>query len=118
MGRVPGINIRQFSTSAGSSSTVSTDGLEKLRKIAMLSKSNPDFIFRDKLSKILYDREIFQIAFDKLKSKPGNMTPGILPTTLDGLSIEVIDEIIYSLRKGAFRFQPGRRYKYLKQMER
>ena len=109
MGRVPGINLRQFSTSAGSSSTVSTDGLEKIRKIAMLSKSNPKFIFRDKLYKILYDREIFQIAYDKLKSKPGNMTPGILPTTLDGLSIEVIDEITNSLRKGTFRFQPGRR---------
>jgi nicotine oxidoreductase len=109
MGRVPGINLRHLSTSAGSSSTVSTDGLEKLRKIAMLSKSNPNFLFRDKLYKILYDREIFQIAYDKLKSKAGNMTPGILPTTLDGLSIEVIDEIINSLRKGTFRFQPGRR---------
>jgi retron-type reverse transcriptase len=37
------------------------------------------------------------------------MTPGILPTTLDGLSIEVIYEIIHSLRKGTFKFQPGRR---------
>jgi hypothetical protein len=56
----------------------------------MLSKSNPNFIFRDKLYKIIYDRKIFQIAYDKLKSKPGNMTPGILPTTQDGISIEVI----------------------------
>lgn len=68
----------------------------------MLSKSNTNFIFGDKLYKILYDREVFQIAYNKLKSKPGNMTPGIIPTTLDGLSIEVIDEIINSLRKGTF----------------
>ena len=37
------------------------------------------------------------------------MTPGIVPTTLDGMSIEVIDEIIESLKNGSFRFQPGRR---------
>jgi retron-type reverse transcriptase len=109
MGRVPGIKLRHFSMSAGSSSTVSTDGLGKLRKIAMLNQTNPNFIVTDKLYRILFDRGIFQIAYDKLKSKPGNMTPGILPTTLDGLSLEVIDEIINSLRKGTFKFQPGRR---------
>jgi retron-type reverse transcriptase len=109
MGRVPGIHLRHFSSSAGSSSTVSTDGLEKLRKIAMLSKTNANFIVTDKLYRLLYDRVIFQIAYEKLKSKPGNMTPGILPMTLDGMSLEVIDEIINSLRKGTFKFQPGRR---------
>ena len=37
------------------------------------------------------------------------MTPGIVPTTLDGLSVEVVEEIIQSLKDDTFKFQPGRR---------
>lgn len=37
------------------------------------------------------------------------VTPGINPTTLDGLSLEVIDNIIWKLRTGHFQFSPGRR---------
>lgn len=57
----------------------------------------------------MYDRSIYEIAYNKLKSKPGNMTPGITPTTLDGMSIEVIDDIIDKMRDSSFRFSPGRR---------
>lgn len=52
---------------------------------------------------------MYEIAYDKLKSKPGNMTPGITSTTLDGMSKEVIDKIIEQLRIGSFKFTPGRR---------
>lgn len=37
------------------------------------------------------------------------MTQGITPTTLDGMSEEMVMEIIDSLRKETFKFQPGRR---------
>lgn len=37
------------------------------------------------------------------------MTPGITPTTLDGFSIEVIEEIIEKLKDESFSFSPGRR---------
>ena len=37
------------------------------------------------------------------------MTPGIVQNTLDGMSIEVIDEIISTLKDGTFNFLPGRR---------
>ena len=59
--------------------------------------------------RLLYDKELFYAAYDKLKSKPGNMTQGITPTTLDGISSEVLEEIIESLKNGNFQFQPGRR---------
>lgn len=57
----------------------------------------------------MYDRNLYQAAYDKLKSKPGNMTPGMTPTTLDGMSLEVVDELISSMRAETFDFQPGRR---------
>lgn len=108
-GRVPEISVCMYSTTAGGSSTVSTDGLGKIQKIRELCVENKEFIVTDKLYKILYDKELYYVAYDKLKSKPGNMTPGIVPTTLDGLSVEVIEEIIQSLKDDTFKFQPGRR---------
>lgn len=107
--RIPVICSRNLSTAASSSSTVPTNAVARLRKIAELCKENPQFIVNDRLFRLLYDREIYMLAYEKIKSKPGNMTPGIVPTTLDGMSIEVVDEIIASLKNGSFRFQPGRR---------
>jgi nicotine oxidoreductase len=109
MGRFPGYGVRCLNNIAGASSTVSTDGINKLRRIFDLCKENPRYIARDKLYKLMYDANLYMLAYDKLKSKPGNMTPGITPTTLDGMSIEVINDIIDSMRDGTFQFSPGRR---------
>jgi hypothetical protein len=38
--------------------------------------------------KLMFDKRMYEIAYHKLRSKPGNMTPGIIPTTLDGISME------------------------------
>jgi group II intron reverse transcriptase/maturase len=108
-GRIPGNGVCNLSTIAGGSSTVSTDGLRKLQKIRELCEANKEFIVNDKLYRLLYDKKLYYVAYEKLKSKPGNMTPGITPTTLDGLSVETIEEIINSLKDESFRFQPGRR---------
>lgn len=107
--RIPGIGVCSCSTVAGSSSTVSTDGLGKLQRINELCFSNKDFVVHDKLYRLLYDKQLYFIAYNKLKSKPGNMTPGITPTTLDGMSDEVVEEIIERLKDGTFKFLPGRR---------
>lgn len=53
--------------------------------------------------------ELYLAAYQKLRSNPGNMTPGINPTTLDGMSEEVLYDIINKLRSGKFQFNPGRR---------
>jgi hypothetical protein len=36
----------------------------------------------------LFDDQIYKIAYEHLKSKPGNMTPGTDEETLDGISVE------------------------------
>ncbi len=59
--------------------------------------------------KLMFKPKLFELACQKLKSKPGNMTPGIVPTTLDGFSIEIINEIIGKLKDESFKFSPGRR---------
>lgn len=70
---------------------------------------NSNFVVTEKLYRLLYDRRLHQAAYEKLKSKPGNMTPGIVPTTLDGMSNDVLDDIVNKLRDNTFEFQPGRR---------
>lgn len=108
-GRRPVIATRTFSTSTEGFSNGSTNAVEKIRKIAELCKENPDFVVTDKLYRLLYDKKLYYIAYEKLKSKPGNMTPGIVPTTLDGMSTEVIAEIVEKIKNESFEFKPGRR---------
>jgi retron-type reverse transcriptase len=57
----------------------------------------------------MYNHRLYEIAYDKLRSNPGNMTQGINPTTLDGLSFETIDGIINLIKSDKFQFSPGRR---------
>lgn len=52
---------------------------------------------------------MYLIAYNKLKSKPSMMTPGISPRTLDGMSSEVLDKLIFQMRSESFSFSPGRR---------
>ncbi|CAG8976715.1 hypothetical protein HYALB_00008477 [Hymenoscyphus albidus] len=49
------------------------------------------------------------MAYQSLKSKPGQMTPGVNPETLDGMSSIVIETMVDKLKSESFEFQPGRR---------
>lgn len=55
------------------------------------------------------DIDFLGVAYEKLKSKPGQMTPGVNPETLDGMSHEVLQDIAQKLKTEEFQFQPGRR---------
>ena len=59
--------------------------------------------------KFMLDKRMFEIAYAKLRSKPGNMTNSLNPTTLDGISGEWISKTIESLRDESFQFSPSRR---------
>jgi group II intron reverse transcriptase/maturase len=110
-GRVPDLNIRSISSAAGETSTVKSDATLKLLNLAEFCKSHPHDPITEKVYRYMYDPKLFEMAYNKLKSKPGNMTPGIVPTTLDGMSREVIDQIIFGLKDQSFKFTPGRRIK-------
>lgn len=64
---------------------------------------------KENVYKFLLDPCMFEIAYTKLRSNPGNLTPGINPTPLDGINAEWIQEIIASLKDESFQFTPGRR---------
>jgi hypothetical protein len=99
------IQSRNNSTSTGRTTNV----LKKLDDLHNRSKSTNKVIDRKLYKDFLLEKDMYLAAYQRLRSKPGMMTPGIDPTTLDGLSPTVIQEIISKLSTGEFKFTPGRR---------
>jgi group II intron reverse transcriptase/maturase len=100
------IALRQHSTGTGCSTNV----MSKLSDLHNRSKSFPNQpIDRDLYKTFVLNKDMYLVAYNRLKSKPGMMTPGISPRTLDGMSSEVIDKLITQLSSESFSFSPGRR---------
>lgn len=89
--------------------TVKSKIAQDLGEIYKRSQINKDRIIDRNLYKLICSKELMLMSYEKLKSKPGNMTQGIVPETLDGMSSEILDEIIESLKSEKFQFSPGRR---------
>jgi group II intron reverse transcriptase/maturase len=56
----------------------------------------------------MYKEDLYILAYERIKSAPGNMTPGTDGKTLDGFSLHMITEIIQEMRTEQFQFQPVR----------
>lgn len=58
------------------------------------------------LYRLMYKEDLYMLADEQIKSKPGNRTPGTDEETLDGFSLESIREIIDEMRTEQFQFRP------------
>lgn len=84
--------------------------MSRLNDLNYRSKEYPNLpIDRDLYKTFILNKDMYLIAYNRLKSKPGIMTPGIYPRTLDGLSSEFISSLITELKSESFSFSPGRR---------
>lgn len=61
------------------------------------------------LYKELFKEENYKLAYEEIKSKPGNMTPGVEKETMDGMSKEWIGKTIKSMKDCSFKFKPSKR---------
>ena len=77
--------------------------LEHLRKL----NSNRQWVNHE-IYRLMYKEDLYIVAYERIKSKPGNMTPGTDEETLDGFSLEAIREIIREMKTEQFRFKPVR----------
>jgi group II intron reverse transcriptase/maturase len=59
--------------------------------------------------RLMYKKELWIKAYAKLYPNSGNLTKGTTEETIDGFSLQKIDEIIEELKAGTFRFAPVRR---------
>jgi group II intron reverse transcriptase/maturase len=56
----------------------------------------------------MYKEDLYIVAYERIKSKPGNLTPGTDGETIDGWSLEATRAIIQEMRSEQFQFKPAR----------
>ena len=62
----------------------------------------------ERIYRLLYYPELYLIAYGRIYSNKGAMTPGVNGETADGMSMEKIERIIDALRYERYRFSPVR----------
>lgn len=100
-------SCRNYST--GRATDLESNVMKKLQDLHLRSSKFLDESIDRNLYKIICDTETLVIAYNKLKSKPGQMTPGVNPETLDGMTLDVLKEVVDRLQDESFRFKPARR---------
>lgn len=75
----------------------------------LTSKSkNKNYKF-ERIYRNLYNPEFFLKAYSKIAPNEGNMTEGVDGNTIDGMSIERIEQIIEKLKNESYQPKPSRR---------
>lgn len=81
-----------------------------LERLEVLRKKNTDPCWvNGDLYRLMYKEELYIVAYERLKSSPGNMTPGADGTTLDEFSLGTIANIVSQMRAESFQFSRARR---------
>jgi group II intron reverse transcriptase/maturase len=63
----------------------------------------------DELYRQLFNPHLYLLAYGRLYSNKGAMTPGVDGETVDGMSLAKVGRIIDALRHERYRFQPAKR---------
>jgi group II intron reverse transcriptase/maturase len=66
----------------------------------------------ERLYRILFNEEMFYVAYQNIYAKPGNMTKGSDNSTIDEMSLSCIEQLINALRNETYQPSPSRR-KYI-----
>ena len=83
------------------------ESLERLEVIRKLNGANREWV-NDDLYRLMFRKDMYVLAYERLKSIPGNMTPGTDDETLDGFSEEEIDKLIEQMRNESYQCKPVR----------
>ena len=90
-----------------SNSSISDNSCASLRELININKNTK--YFNTKLIHIISDPEILILAYEILKSKPGNLSPGNDSITLDRIDLNWFSETSKILKAGKYNFRPARR---------
>jgi group II intron reverse transcriptase/maturase len=63
----------------------------------------------NELYRQMFNPELYLVAYGRIYSNPGAMTPGASTETVDGMSLDKIRQIIESVRHERYRFSPVKR---------
>ncbi|HZS76883.1 MAG TPA: reverse transcriptase domain-containing protein [Ktedonobacteraceae bacterium] len=84
-----------------------SDGLQRLEVIRKLNAKS-EWVNTD-LYRLLFKPELYILAYERIKSKPGNMTPGTDQEPIDGFGMDEISKLIEEMRTEKYQPRPTRR---------
>ena len=99
--------LQSMSLSTGTGST--TNVLSRLDSLHQRAKLVDSKIDRKLYKDFMLNRDMYYIAYQRLKSCPGLKVPSINPTTHNDIMSEILDDVIERLQIGNFKFTPGRK---------
>lgn len=85
----------------------SSNGLQRLEVIRKLNAKS-EWINTD-LYRLLFKPELYILAYERIKSKPGNMTSEADQATIDGFGMDKIWKLIEEMRTEKYQPTPARR---------
>jgi retron-type reverse transcriptase len=78
-----------------------------LRRLATIRKLNATREWvNDGLYRLMFKRDIYILAYERLKSNPGGMTPGTDGKTFDGFSEGMVQALIEQMRAETYHCRP------------
>lgn len=84
--------------------------MQKAEKILKaIRKLGEKGVTLDRIYRNLYEPELYLVAYGRLYSNEGALTPGTTDETVDGMSLRTIQTIINSLKEEKYNFSPARR---------
>ncbi|WP_345947681.1 reverse transcriptase domain-containing protein [Mucilaginibacter sp. PAMB04274] len=63
----------------------------------------------ERLYRILFNEEMYYVAYQNINAKPGNMTNGTDSQTIDEMSLSRIEKLIEAIRNESYQPRPSRR---------
>lgn len=105
------IKIQKRETDLGQvnkSNFIIPEGCEKLASLRSFAKKNVNYNFKN-IIHIISDKTTLILAYELIKSNPGNSTRGVAKNTLDGISSEWFENTSKALLAGKYKFNPSRR---------
>ena len=78
--------------------------------LSSLNQHSKDLNYKyECLYRILFNTEMYAVAYQRIAPKQGNMTDGTDGKTIDGMSIKRIEDLIASLKDESYQPKPSRR---------
>src|SRR5260370_2918848 len=81
--------------------------MERIEVIRKLNGTKREWV-NDDLYRLMLRKDMYVLAYERLKSIPGNMTAGTDDETLDGFSEEEIDKVITQMKDESYQCRPVR----------
>ena len=80
-----------------------------LQRLERLRQLNTDRNWMNtNLYRLMFKEDLYIVAYERIKSAPGNLTPGSDKKTMDGFSLDIIHKTIQEMRTEQFQFKPVR----------